>query len=282
MTGLREMFGSDSKSFHIGRAAQNGVLAALLARGGYTSSPRALEAKRGWANIVGVNKKDVISSLDKFIGVGSAQNLGLGLVTPKGAANGAGGQWEILHNAFKAFPCGVVVHPIIDACAQLRTDLLAQGKSANDISRVFMRVHPLVIELTGKRKPRDGLEAKFSGFHGAAIGLLYGKGGLAEYQDSVARDPQVTDLRDRVDAEVDMGVSADAVIVTVTLKDGQTIEKNLPHCLGSVDRPMTKRTLTEKFKDQCAKILGDGVDEASEALWQLEDSTDVCQITRLL
>lgn len=46
-TGLREMFGSDTKSFHPGRAAQNGLMAVILAKNGYTSSLKALEAKRG-------------------------------------------------------------------------------------------------------------------------------------------------------------------------------------------------------------------------------------------
>lgn len=89
------------------------------------------------------------------------------------------------------------------------------------------------------------------------------------------------DLRDRVDAEVDMGVAADAVIITVTMKDGQVIEKNLPHCIGSVDRPMTKDQLTEKFKDQCTKVLADGVDRASQVLWQVEDATDISQVPQL-
>jgi len=56
VTGLREMFGSHTKSFHAGRAAQNGLMAAVLAQGGYSSSDEALEAKRGWANVVGVTK----------------------------------------------------------------------------------------------------------------------------------------------------------------------------------------------------------------------------------
>jgi aconitate decarboxylase len=143
-------------------------------------------------------------------------------------------------------------------------------------------VHPLVIELTGKRTPRDGLEAKFSGYYGAAIGLIYGKGGLAEYTDEAARNSEVIELRDRVDAEVDMSVAADAVIMTVTMNDGEVIELNLPHCLGSVERPMTRETLTDKFKDQCTKILGKDVDKASDALWQIEETTDLSKITQYL
>lgn len=276
------MFGTDTKSFHVGRAAQNGVLAAMLARNGFTSSEQALEAKRGWAHVVGFTKPHVARDLDKFIGVESAQKFGVGLAAPGDEKNEASGRWEILRNSFKPYPCGVVVHPVIDACSQLRSELLAKGKSVADIAQVYMRVHPLVIELTGKRNPKDGLEAKFSAYYGAAIGLLFGKGGLAEYTDEVARDPAVVDLMARLDAEVDMGVAADAVIIDMKMRDGQVINKTLLHSIGSVDCPMTKDQLTMKFKDQCTKALGDTVDQSSQALWQIADSTDVSQITRML
>ena len=276
VTGLREMFGSHTKSFHIGRAAQNGLLAAVLAQGGYTSSEQALEAKRGWVNIVGVTKKDLDASLAKFLGVGSAQKHGLGL-----AVSGSG-QWEILHNSFKPFPCGIVIHPIIEGCAELHSTLLANGQDATDIESVYMRVHPLVIELTGKRKPRDGLEAKFSGFHGAAIGLLYGKGSLAQFKDEVVRDPALIEIRDRVDADADVGIAPDEVRITVKMKDGKTMEKHILHSVGSVARPMTKEQLTEKFKDQCAKALGDNVDSVSQALWEIEDAANVAQVAQVM
>jgi aconitate decarboxylase len=70
VTGLREMFGSHTKSFHPGRAAQSGLVAAVLAQGGYTSSQEALEAKRGWANVVGVTKEGIGQSLERWLGLG--------------------------------------------------------------------------------------------------------------------------------------------------------------------------------------------------------------------
>lgn len=82
VTGLREMFGSDTKSFHPGRAAQNGLMAAVLAQQDYTSSLSALEAKRGWANCVSTR-----NDLD-------------GLLASLGQS------WETAKNAFKPFPCG--------------------------------------------------------------------------------------------------------------------------------------------------------------------------------
>ncbi|KAM5385831.1 hypothetical protein ACJA88_001981 [Fusarium oxysporum] len=67
VTGLRKMFGSYCKSFHVGRSAQNGLLAAVMAEGGYTSSQGALEAKRGWATVAGTNKPDVLQNLDLWL-----------------------------------------------------------------------------------------------------------------------------------------------------------------------------------------------------------------------
>jgi aconitate decarboxylase len=277
VTGLREMWGSHTKSFHIGRAAQNGLLAALLAQGGFTSTEHVLEAKSGWVNVVAVTKKDRVADLAKYLGMGNAEhNLGLA------GSGGAAGQWEILFNSFKPFPCGIVIHPIIDACIQLRSTLAANGQDASDIASVFMRVHPLTIELTGKRKPKDGLEAKFSVYHGAAIGLLYGKGSLKQYQDDVAQDPVVINLRDRCDAVADTKIAPDEVRVTLKMKDGKTIEKHLLHAVGSVDRPMTTEQLTEKFKDQSSKFLGDRLDSASQALWEIETAVDVSQVLRTM
>src|SRR5215471_2736034 len=96
--GLREMFGTMTKSFHPGRAAQNGLLAALLAKENFTSSEVALEGKTGWAH--------VLSTACDF-----------GQIT-----QGLGDRYEILLNTYKPFACGVVLHPTIDACLQLRAE----------------------------------------------------------------------------------------------------------------------------------------------------------------
>lgn len=83
---------------------------------------------------------------------------------------------EILRNSFKPYPCGIVIHPIIDGCSQLHVDLDEKSLKLEDIVSVYISVHPLVLEMTGKKNPQDSLEAKFSVYHGAAIGLIYGKG----------------------------------------------------------------------------------------------------------
>jgi 2-methylcitrate dehydratase PrpD len=272
------MFGSHTKSFHPGRAAQSGLMAAVLAQGGYTSSEQALEAKRGWANVVGVTKRDLAESMQKWMGMESASEEGaLGLPNSKGI-----GRWEILRNSFKPYPCGIVIHPIIDGCAQIHNDMKKQGLDVKNMKSVFAKVHPLVLELTGKRKPRDGLEGKFSVYHGAAIGLLYGKGTPSVYEDHVVQDPAVIGVRDKVDAEADKTLGADETKIVLTMKDGKVLEKHIKHAVGSLEVPMDDQMLQQKFTDQCVAVLGDGLKLASDALWNIENVDDVADITKVL
>ena len=152
-SGLREMFGTMSKPFHPGNAARNGLLAALLAQRDFTSSDQGIEAKRGFANVLSTRFK------------------------PEEITERLGETWEISLNTFKPFACGIVIHPIIDACIQLRN---SPGFDVEAVEAVEAKVHPLVLELTGKKTPTAGLEGKFSVYHSAAVALLHGAAGEAE------------------------------------------------------------------------------------------------------
>ncbi|KAJ7630379.1 2-methylcitrate dehydratase [Roridomyces roridus] len=255
VTGLREMFGTDTKSFHVGRAAQNGLLAAVLASRGYTGSLQAIEAPRGWARVVSVSNTvdDEIASL--------------------------GSQWEIARNAFKPFPCGIVVHPVIDGCIQLHRELQADCIAADAIERAEVRVHPLVLELTGKKTPQDGLQAKFSVYHGGAIGLVFGKAGPAQYEDKVVQSTEIVTVRDKISATADDSLGADETEITLFLKNGKTVVKHVKHAVGSVQVPMTTAQLEDKFVDQVSLVLGaDGAKSASEACWALQSSQSVASL----
>jgi aconitate decarboxylase len=257
VTGLREMFGSDTKSFHPGRAAQNGLLAAILAQGGYTSSESALEAKRGWANVVAGGGTP---QLDKLL-------------------SSLGQTWEIETNAFKPFPCGIVCHPAIDAAVQCHGEMVSQGLRPAEIEKVQMRVHPLVVELTSKEKPRDGLEAKFSVFHGCAVGLLYGKAGPAEYGDEVVVRPEVIAIRDKVKVEADPTLAADEVYMTLTHQSSTKLDKHISHAVGSLEVPMTDQQLTEKFVGQASLVLGEEkAKQASDLAWKIGDTDNISKI----
>lgn len=289
VVGLREMFGSHTKSFHPGRAAQSGLMAALLAKEGYTSSGVALEAKRGWASVVGVTKgeAEIQADLARWTGSEGAGEFGLPPANgsrSKDQAEGSGlGRWEILRNSFKPFPCGIVIHPVIDACAQIHEDMQKEGVTVDDIKSVHAAVHPLVLELTGKKEPKDGLQGKFSVYHGGACGLIFGKATPSQYEDEVVLDPKVIAIRDSISAEIDHGLAADETKVVVTLKDDRKLEKHVVHALGSLEVPLDDARLEDKFLDQCGKVLGDdSAKAASEALWGLGDLEDISSITKSL
>jgi 2-methylcitrate dehydratase PrpD len=253
--GLREMFGTMTKSFHPGRAAQNGLSAALLASHGYTSSERAIEAKRGWANVLSTHH-----DYAKITG-------------------GLGASYEILFNTYKPFACGIVIHPVIDGCIQLRDQY---GLSAAAIDRVELKVNPLVLELTGKRTPQTGLEAKFSVFHACAVAIEEGAAGEKQFSDVAARDPTIMALRDRIVATVDPNVPPDAAGIDITLRDGRHLRLYVPHAIGSIERPMTDAALEKKFAGLVEGILPPGrTRRLIDLCWNLEALTDVAEVARL-
>lgn len=184
--------------------------------------------------------------------------------------------WEIEKNAFKPFPCGIVVHPVIDGCIQLHKDMKGQGLDVQGIRGVKCKVHPLVLELTGKKTPQDGLQAKFSVYHGAAIGLVLGKAGPAQYADDVVTSDEIVSVRDKIDAEADQKLGADETEIVVEFQDGKQLKKHVKHAIGSLEVPLTDEQLQEKFLDQVSLVLGEkGAKKASDTAWGLKDAGDV-------
>jgi len=157
-----------------------------------------------------------------------------------------------------------------------------KGLDVDDVETVNARVHPLVVELTSKRSPKDGLEGKFSVFHGCAIGLLYGKAGPAQYADEVVTSDEVVRLRDKCDAEADRSLRADEVVIEVTLKNGKRLEKHVEHAIGSLEVPMTDEQLEDKFVDQCLPVLGDRTRQISKLCWSVGHAPDVAKILQQL
>lgn len=253
-SGLREMFGTMCKSFHPGSAAKNGALAAFLAQAGFDSSLRSIEAPRGFANVLST-KQDY------------SQILG-----------GLGTDWEAALNSYKPFACGIVIHPAIDGCRQLREEL---GADVDKIAAVRLRTHPLVLELTGKREPATGLETKFSIFHAAACALLRGDGSPTAFTDEAATAPELVALRRKVEATSDTSIHEDAVDIEVELSDGRMVHRYVEHAIGSLDRPLDNDQLITKFADQAEPVIGREVTaRLMELCWKLPALADAGEVAR--
>jgi 2-methylcitrate dehydratase PrpD len=248
--GLREMFGAMGKAFHPGRSAQNGYVAALLAREGFTGSDTGIEGPRGFAPVQAA-KYDV-SKVTARLGV----------------------DFDLRENTYKPFPCGIVIHPTIDACIQI---FRGREIRPRDIAAVRLRVAPLVLDLCNKKNIDVGLQGKFSVFHAAAIGLVRGKAGLAEFSDETVNDPDVKTVREqKVTATADPTVAEDAVRVEVELTGGERIHKEVEHAIGNLGRPMTDAELEAKFRDQAARVLPRGqVEELIALCWKAGEAGDM-------
>jgi 2-methylcitrate dehydratase PrpD len=226
--GLREMFGTMTKSFHPGRAAQNGLTAALLAKENFTSSDTPIEGATGWAHVL-----STACDYSQIIG-------------------GLGDHYEIRLNTYKPFACGIVLHPSIDACLQLRA---ANHLTPDAIDRIELFVHPLVLELTGKKTPQTGLEGKFSVYFAAAVAIASGGAGVKAFTDDWVRRPDVVALRDRVVATVDPRIGEAQARAVIALKDGRRLEKFVEHAVGSVEQPMSDADLDAKVRDLCDGVI---------------------------
>jgi 2-methylcitrate dehydratase PrpD len=218
--GTTGAHGSMTKSWNMANAARNGLMAALLAARGFTSTEQGLEGERGFTRVF-AQRRD----LDEII-------------------RGLGKTWELMQNAYKRYPCGIVAHPVIDACLALRDDARA---APDAVERIELRVHPLVRMLMGNAAPLTGLEAKLSVQHCAAAALIYGQVGVHEFTEACVNDRAVVALRARAMLVEDSAMSKEAAGVTIHVSGGSTFDKYVLRATGSLDRPMSDEALGRKF-----------------------------------
>ena len=230
------------------------MLAALLASKNYTSSNQGIEAKRGWGSVTST-KQDY------------------GEIT-----QGLGKTYEISLNTYKPFACGIVIHPVIDGCIQLRNEYKL---TADQIVRIELRVHPLVLELTGKKTPQVGLEGKFSVYHSAAVAVVYGAGGEKQYSDKAVHNPEVVTLRDNVNAVADSSIREEQARVSIELKDGRKLEKFIKHAIGSVERPMSDADLEAKFSGLAEDVIPrEQTRRLMDLCWNIEKLSSAADIVQ--
>ena len=253
--GLSEMLGSPTRMFNMGHAARSGFMAAWYASKGITSSLCALEAPRGFGNAF-TTRCDWTALIDTL-----------------------GVTWELTANAFKPYPCGIVVHPVIDGCLLLRE---RHAIRAQDIESVEVTVNPAVQVIMSRPEPADGMRSKVSAEHCIAVAMVQGAAGLQQFTDKVVRDPDVTDLRRRARLLCSDAMAKDAARVCVVMKDGTRHETFVEHAKGSAEVPLTDRELEEKFRNLVAYGRSSGdASRMIETMWGLESMGNAGLLARV-
>jgi 2-methylcitrate dehydratase PrpD len=262
-SGLKENFGTMTKPFHAGHAARSGVLAALLAREGWTASEHALEGPQGFFNVLGAGMRE-LKALDTL-----------------------GAPWKILTSgvAVKPYPSCACTHSIIDGALELRR---THAIRPEDVAEVTIGVNALVPRILIHSNPRTGLEAKFSGEFSAAAALSEGRVGIATFSDDKVHDPAIRALMSRVRLVVDPDIPGELerhmwTRVTVALHDGRTLSIGPREVPGHPRNPLSAEALREKF-EECARVVltTDRVESVGQMLETLETCPDIRSLTAIL
>jgi 2-methylcitrate dehydratase PrpD len=233
-SGLRENFGTMTKPLHAGRAAENGVTAALLAQSGFTAAVNILEAHRGFYNAMagGYDESKIAGRLGRpyFL-----QEPGISI---------------------KPYPSGSLSHPAQD----LILDLVKEHDlHESDVESIDVGTNSNVPNALIYPMPKTALEAKFSIPFCMAIAVLERKAGIAQFVDSKVRQKRVVELMRRVRLYVDdeleaLGYDQVRSRVRIKLHHGRIIEGRYDVARGHPEKPMSWTELTEKF-NECATLV---------------------------
>jgi 2-methylcitrate dehydratase PrpD len=253
--GMQQNRGTMCKSFHAGKAAQNGVLAALLAERGFDSTQEIIEGRKGFCRVYSDT------------------------AAPERLTAGLGESWLIETNGHKPYACGVVLHPLIDAVIAIRNRERFDPAAVSEIS---LRVHPFVLSITDVVEPSTGLQSKFSAVHSAAVALVDGTAGIAQYSDARATDPVVAALRCKTEAIADATLGSDEAYAAI-VAGGKRHEVHIPHATGTAANPMSDAAIEAKFRANATPVIGGKrAQSVVEFVWILERQRDVRDLIALL
>lgn len=259
--GLRENFGTMTKSLHVGRAAQHGVEAAFLARAGWTAADNILEAPRGFFRAFGGGCDEAL------------------------LAGRLGRPWYYLEPgvSIKPHPSGSLSHPAMWEMLQL---VRQHDLKPEEVGSVTVGTSSNIPNALIHHRPKDELAAKFSMEYAVATILLRRKGGLAEYTVEAVNEPAVQELIPRIELVVDpvaeeAGFHRMLSRITVRLRDGRELFAEGDAGRGHPANPMTLEEVAAKFAD-CASWAGlpDSGAEIRGLVERLAELPDVSELTR--
>lgn len=232
-SGLMSNFGSMTKPFHAGRAAQAGVLSARLAAEGFTASPDALESRPGFLTAVSPAGKVDLDSPTR-----------------------AGRPWQICSTnrlSIKKYPLCYGAHRAMDGMLDL---LKVHPLKPEDVEKVTVRLSRRNVGILRSHKPQTGLEGKFSMEFAMASALVAGRAGLRELSDDFVQQPQVQSLIAKVRTEPDDRNDPKrpgfAIYdqVTVQTRDGRTLDSGpISNIRGDPEFPLKRDEVWAKFED---------------------------------
>jgi len=235
-SGLKGNFGTMTKAFHAGRAAEKGILVAKLAQDNFTANPDILGMPDGFALTTtgGIHSQAILDRIASR----KSTFLDPGMI-------------------MKPYPCCQCNHTIIDAIWNL---MAAYKFSAADVKKVWIGVQPVFFGSLRYSIARTMLEGKFSANYNAALVLLHERRPrIADYEGEIG-DPKIIDAMHKVEMVVDDSIAGGAYSngsydtkLEITLHDGRILKKFISHSRGDTRNPLSAEEMREKLQD-CMRI----------------------------
>jgi 2-methylcitrate dehydratase PrpD len=262
--GLRENFGTMTKPFQAGHAAENGVAAADLAGLGWTAADKILDAPRGFFHAYG------------------------GSFEPTAIMNKLGNPWTYATPgvSIKPYPSGSLTHPAMTAMLRL---IQKNDIKPADVEKVDVGTNKNMPNALIHHKPTTGLQAKFSMEFCIAVLLLERKASLGHFSDEFVNRAEVKAMVSRVNFYVDpvaeqAGYDKMTSLITVHLKNGKTLTDRADFAKGSPADPMTLDEVSAKFRGcaEFAKWPKNKTDAIINLIGDLERAPNVNDLAKLL
>jgi 2-methylcitrate dehydratase PrpD len=237
----------------VGNAARNGLWSALLAGQGYDGPAEPLAGVQGFYHAL--NEQPALAHI----------------------TNGWGEHWEIMATSYKPYPCGFVIHPVLDCVLDWRRD-----HRAADVARVVVRGNPLLGFRADRPNISTGREAQVSVQHAVAAALIKGQAGLDQFTDACVQEPEVVALRGKVEVLRDERFSTVAAEVEITTADGRSFKLAQSAARGSEANPLSDSDLEKKLR-VAAEGWNPHYDATPliEAVWSIESRVDVSDLVAL-
>ncbi|MBW2440619.1 MAG: MmgE/PrpD family protein [Deltaproteobacteria bacterium] len=256
-SGIRANFGTMTKPLHVGRAAQNGVTAALLAQGGYEADPDGLDGPWGFFEVFG-RGADAERIIDKLGRPHSIVEPGVSV---------------------KPYPCGSLTHPSMDA---MRTIVIENDLKPDDIQEVILYAGNNILHPIRYTTAENELQAKFCmPFLLAAI-VISRKAGVQEFTHGFVHSQEVRSLMQKIRTEFDPVIEAKGYDkmrsrVEVTLNNGSRIVRDADdRYRGGPENPLSDDELKEKFADCSQSMISDSTrDEVVKTVFELDSLSNM-------
>lgn len=233
---MASQYGAMAKRFHSGKAAQNGMMAAMAAQEGLTGVRNVLEASYGGFCSTYSEEYDLSYATD-----------------------GLGTDYEMLHNGFKQYAALASSHATVDCLRLMREK---HGLRAEDAAAVLVETTEMVHRHCGWRYvPAETITAQMNLPFTAAVTLRDGHAFIDQYRDENLRDPALLDLANRVEVVIAPDLDAlgkhemRAVRVTVTTKSGQKYTEGTHYRSGHWKKPIPDAQLKAKYRDLAGRVL---------------------------